>query len=551
MRLAYPLNIESFFANAGQAAAERALFAALLQRRVAFRLLTQGGPESQERLAAYCGQLAAAGQVEIVALPAGPATATLAGIDGLLLHSLPWEQTWDWVTGQRAVTRVPTVQYVHSLLLADFELRLWPELWCDWHGRPPARIVAPSRSTAGRAASIRGVPPVEVIAHGVDLPAGDRQRGRRLLGLDDESLLILSLGRISHEKADYRQLLVCFRSLLGQAARPAAKLVIAGAVARQDKGYYQHLRSLAGRLGLRGRVTFIENLEEADKPHLLYAADIFVSLANNPQESFGIALLEALAAGLPVIATNWDGYREVLPVRFHELMVPTVASHRVALASEWTRVSEACAPDYSALATQLERLMADAALRRELGAAGRAHAAGFNWSQVAAQIVSLFERLDEAFKRGRPPGAGAAPAAGQPLRSMVDGLASCYLDDNTRLRPAASRRSPARRSPALPLISCRPPDSAFHPKPPGSDERALARFGRYLRRLAGDERTNYLWSTRSDKALLARLLDHCQAAGPAGMPVYQLRAVYDLPVAQFDWIALQMIRYGLLEIAPS
>lgn len=42
------------------------------------------------------------------------------------------------------------------------------------------------------------------------------------------------------------------------------------------------------------------------------AADIFCSLSDNVQESFGLAIVEAMAAGLPVVASNWDGYRDTV-----------------------------------------------------------------------------------------------------------------------------------------------------------------------------------------------------------------------------------------------
>jgi hypothetical protein len=130
----------------------------------------------------------------------------------------------------------------------------------------------------------------------------------------------------------------------------------------------------------------------------------------------------------------------------------------------------------------------------------------------------------------------------------VDGLASYYVADDSRLRPTAILRSAADRRRALELVSFRLPDSAFHPSSPGSSAGPLTNLGRRLRRLAGDERTNYLWSTRNDKVMLAGVLEHFNAAGPAGMAVHELRACHGSSAVQFDWIVLQLIRYGVLEI---
>src|SRR5690606_14648837 len=56
-----------------------------------------------------------------------------------------------------------------------------------------------------------------------------------------------------------------------------------------------------------------------------FASDIFTSLSDNIQETFGITPLEAMAAGLPVVVTDWDGYRETVRNGVDGFAVPTLA----------------------------------------------------------------------------------------------------------------------------------------------------------------------------------------------------------------------------------
>jgi phosphatidyl-myo-inositol alpha-mannosyltransferase len=85
-------------------------------------------------------------------------------------------------------------------------------------------------------------------------------------------------------------------------------------------------------------------------------------------ESFGIVLLEAMAAGRPVVATTIDGYRE-LAGSIARLVPPG---------------------DPAALANALNVLLADDALRRDLGERGRAFAVGYNWTVIARQLEAIY-----------------------------------------------------------------------------------------------------------------------------------------------------------------
>jgi phosphatidylinositol alpha-mannosyltransferase len=120
----------------------------------------------------------------------------------------------------------------------------------------------------------------------------------------------------------------------------------------------------------RERVLMLGRVEHADLPPLHAASDVFVSPALG-QESFGIVLVEAMAAGLPVVASDIEGYREVVRPGIEGLLVPP--------------------GDPAALAGATRRVLGEPELARRLSDAGRARAAQFSWETVAARIEHVYE----------------------------------------------------------------------------------------------------------------------------------------------------------------
>jgi phosphatidylinositol alpha-mannosyltransferase len=127
----------------------------------------------------------------------------------------------------------------------------------------------------------------------------------------------------------------------------------------------------------RERVLMLGRVEHTDLPPLHAAADVFVSSAAG-QESFGIVLVEAMAAGLPVVASDIEGYREVVRRGIDGLLVPP--------------------GDPAALAGAIRRVLAEPNLARRLSEAGRARAGQFSWETVTARIEHVYE---EAVAKGR------------------------------------------------------------------------------------------------------------------------------------------------------
>jgi len=232
----------------------------------------------------------------------------------------------------------------------------------------PSRAIASELEGAGYAAER-----IHVIANGVQLPEplapADRQAARaRLLGAalhDPPSLarpLVIYAGRL-HPHKGLDDLLAAWPQVL--AALPTACLVLVGEGPHRGPLEQRIARSaLASSVHLRGALP--------DAARLLPAADLFV--LPSYEEGMSLALLEAMAGELPVVATEIPGNRAVVEHGRHGLLVPP--------------------GEPSALAATVAGLLADRDLARRLGQAARQRVREqFLLSQSARRHLELFQRL--------------------------------------------------------------------------------------------------------------------------------------------------------------
>jgi rhamnosyl/mannosyltransferase len=190
--------------------------------------------------------------------------------------------------------------------------------------------------------------------------------------------------------ARYKGLDVLVRAL---AAAPGVHAFIAG-----DGPYRAPAESLARALGVGDRAHFLGEVSEADKRRVFAASDAFVLPSTEITEAFGITQLEAMAAGLPVIASD-------LPTGVTDVTVHGVSGLL-------------CAPgDPQSLAAAIARLTSDESLRRTLAAGARRHVAqGFDDEVVMARTVVALEGALYGFRRGA---ARASPGGGWRPQHLV------------------------------------------------------------------------------------------------------------------------------------
>jgi glycosyltransferase involved in cell wall biosynthesis len=198
---------------------------------------------------------------------------------------------------------------------------------------------------------------------------GDRAAGRHALGWPDDAIGFGCLSRIDPQK---NQLLLveAFAALVAAQPRQKFRLLLGGPVTAP--GYLQEIEALIGRHQLETLVTLHPSVvaESARHRDLLSALDAFVLPSRH--EPFGIVILEAWAAGLPVIASNIGGLAKLVSHEQDGLHFP--------------------AGDATALSAALERLAADAGLRRALAAAGQAKMRGhYTWAAINAQLEQIYQ----------------------------------------------------------------------------------------------------------------------------------------------------------------
>jgi phosphatidylinositol alpha-mannosyltransferase len=121
---------------------------------------------------------------------------------------------------------------------------------------------------------------------------------------------------------------------------------------------------------IRRRVLMLGDIPDAHLPSAYAAADVFVAPATG-QESFGVVLLEAMAAGVPIVATDIEGYREVVRAGTHAVLVPP--------------------GDAASLAAGIQRVLESPLLARRLVAAGRRRVRRFAWSLITDEIEHTYD----------------------------------------------------------------------------------------------------------------------------------------------------------------
>ena len=237
--------------------------------------------------------------------------------------------------------KFPWVAFHHGYTTTDRKMRLYNRI--DRWSLPAAdRLVTVCHAFARELASSTGVPleNISVQHNSIRLQPpeskADAQSIRSKLGIADNERVILSVGRLSKEKA-HIDLLAAFKRLRETNPEINCKLIIVG-----DGPERARLEAAAESFGLKERIVFTGQVRNVETFYA--AADVFV-LPSHSEGSPNV-LLEAMAARLPIVATAVGGVPEIVEDNVSALLVP--------------------ANDPPALAAAIARLLADSDLARQL-----------------------------------------------------------------------------------------------------------------------------------------------------------------------------------------
>jgi glycosyltransferase involved in cell wall biosynthesis len=179
------------------------------------------------------------------------------------------------------------------------------------------------------------------------------------LGLNSGNQGIVTVGNLIPYKG-HADLIKALPAILKK--RSNVRLFLVG----EDRGIQAELEHLASSLGVWDRVHFLGRRD--DVPSLLMAMDLYVMASH--EEGSSNALLEAMAAGLPIVATDVGGNREALDDGNAGLLVPP--------------------RDPQALASAIERLLDDAVLRAQVATRAKSHAQTYSVSAMVEAHIRLY-----------------------------------------------------------------------------------------------------------------------------------------------------------------
>lgn len=212
-----------------------------------------------------------------------------------------------------------------------------------------------------------------IIPNGIDVQHFSGAHVQPIERYNDGRPNILFVGRLEKRKG-FRYLIRAFPYIVQ--AFPDARLIVAGAYSKEDKEPFVRY----ARMHHLNSVKFVGLVSHKELPRYYKTCDVFCAPSIG-FESFGIVLLEAMAAGKPIVASDIPGYRCVLEDGQEGILVEP--------------------ENERALAKAIIKLLQDPALRQEMGERGRRKAARYDWSIIARQVLDVYEELLQRKAEGK------------------------------------------------------------------------------------------------------------------------------------------------------
>ncbi len=309
-------------------------------------------------------------------------------------------------------------------------------------------------------------PALPVIPLGVDLEglqargedADARKTIRNVYGIAMSDVVVFFLGRLSFSDKAFPQPMLKAVEAAQRISGAKTHFIMAGWFPGGEKDrsrFEEAARCHAPNVN----VLFLDGNDAATVAGCWAAADIFLSLSDTILETFGQALTESMAAGLPLVVSDWDGYRSIVRDEVDGFLIPTLGSPGGCLGETLAHlqsfemvsyyqyvgaVAQHTAVHVGRAAEALANLIRSPELRRRMGSAGRQRVRDlFSWPVIVAQYNELFSELAERRLAAlSASGAGCAsthrmnPLRGDPFEGFR-GHPSAVMEPELRFRLAA------------------------------------------------------------------------------------------------------------------
>ncbi len=325
----------------------------------------------------------------------------------------------------------------------------------EWGDYLESRLGAPSG--AGRKAAHLQLPviPLGIDAASFEPDPAARAAFRTTYDIDDDAVAALFLGRLSATaKAHPLPMFLGLQAARAETGRDV-HLILAGWFETDTERV--QIERLAHETCPDVPVHIVDGRNAEMRRQAWSAADFFTSLSDNIQETFGLTPIEAMATGLPIVVTDWNGYRDTIEDGVQGIAIPTFSaapgdgpdivsryrSGRFSYGGYIARTAQFTAVDIDAARIAYVRLINDPALRRKMGEAGRTRARSvYDWSMIIPTYEALWAELAQRRAGDREVAARPRDRANDPLRDdpykVFAGYPSAALGDDTRVM----RRAP-------------------------------------------------------------------------------------------------------------
>jgi glycosyltransferase involved in cell wall biosynthesis len=235
-----------------------------------------------------------------------------------------------------------------------------------------------------------------------------KQKSRKELNIDKDIMVVLYMGRLSfHAKAHP---LAMYQALELSAQQTTQKIVLIECGWHANDYTKKAYASAAKKTCPSVKVINLDGRIKQNRDNAWASTDVFCSLADNIQETFGITPIEAMAAGVPVVVSDWDGYKDTVRDGIDGYRIPTIMPaeglggdlayrHAASIDNYDMYCGNSCmfiSVDVQAAAKAFTKLFKSSGLRTKLGHAGRKRSKElYDWSVIIPKYEKLWSELNQ------------------------------------------------------------------------------------------------------------------------------------------------------------